>query len=69
MPFSFSFKLSAASAGAWVAREASSEIIPAELPKRRRERLHTSWAVAAARQVSSGEMSQTQMKLSPGIYR
>lgn len=47
MPFSFSFKLFAAPAGAWVAaRKAGSEIVPAELPKRRRERLGCSCSQA-----------------------
>lgn len=59
MLFSFSFKFSAASLGVWVAaRKASGEIISAELPKRRRERL-----ACSCRQVSSGEMIQTEIKL------
>lgn len=45
MPFSFPFNLFAASAGVWVAaREASSEIVSAELPNRKKERLGCSQA-------------------------
>lgn len=56
-----SFKLFAAPAGAWIAaRKASSEMIKSELARRRRDR--SSCSCAVVRQVSGGEMVQTQMK-------